>query len=102
MSSLQKYRQAVKDRLGTDYELVLKKKFSEPERTVEERIKDVNLQTVLGERLRNNGVKSDFEFAVKEKDRFIVMSQHFLTAILIIHIVNRYFWVGIKVRLVFI
>lgn len=77
LSSLQKYRQAVKDRLGTDYELVLKKKFSEPERTVEERIKDVNLQTVLGERLRNNGVKSDFEFAVKEKDRFIVMSQHF-------------------------
>lgn len=77
ISSLQKYRQVVKDRLGTDYILVLKKKWTEPERTVEDRIKGINLQKMIADRLRNNGIKSDFEFAVKEQDHFIVMSQHF-------------------------
>lgn len=77
LTSLQKYRQVVKDRLGTDYILVLKKKWIEPERTVEDRIKGINLRNTIAERLRNNGIRSDFEFAVKEGDRFIVMSQHF-------------------------
>ena len=77
ITSLQKYRQVVKDRLGTDYVLVLKKKWTEPERSVEERIKGLNLQSMLRERLKNNGIKSQFEFAVKEGDHFIVMSQHF-------------------------
>jgi len=75
--SLLKYRQAIKEKLGTDFELVVKKTLSEPEVTVEDRIKDMNLEALLASRLRNNGVKADFEFAVKEKDRFIVMSQHF-------------------------
>ena len=73
-SSLLKYRQAVKERLGTGYELVLK---YDPQKTVEERIKGIKFQSLIAERLRDNGIKSDFEFAVKEKDRFIVMSQHF-------------------------
>lgn len=76
-TSLLKFRQAIKDQLGTDFDLVLAKKFSEPERTVEDRIRGMNLQNIISERLRNNGVKADFEFAIKEKDRFIVMSQCF-------------------------
>lgn len=76
-TSLLKFRQAIKEQLGTDFDLVLAKKFSEPERTVEERIKGMNLYNIISERLRNNGIKADFEFAIKENDRFIVMSQCF-------------------------
>lgn len=78
-TSLQKYRQAIKEKLGTDYELVLKRKWENSGLTVEEKIKgmDLDLQTVISQRLRNNGIKTDFEYAVKEKDRFIEMSQHF-------------------------
>lgn len=72
-SSLQKYRQAIKEKLGTDFDLVM----MEPARTVEERIKGIDLKEIIRERLKNNGVRADFEFAVKEKDRFIVMSQGF-------------------------
>lgn len=72
-NSIQKYRQAIKDKLGTDYDLVLK----DPPRTVEERISGLDLEKIIAQRLRNNGIKSDFEFAIKEKDRFIMMSPHF-------------------------
>lgn len=76
-TSLLKFRQAIKEQLGTDFDLVLAKKFSEPERTAEERLKGINIENIIAERLQNNGIKADFEFAVKEKDRFIVMSQCF-------------------------
>lgn len=76
-TSLQKFRQTIKEKLGTDFDLVLAKKFSEPERTVEERMKGVDLQEVISERLRDNGIRAKFEFAVKEKNRFILMSKCF-------------------------
>ncbi len=76
-TSLLKFRQTIKEELGTDFDLVLAKKFSEPERTVEDRIKGMNLRNIISEKLRNNGINAEFEFAVKEKDRFIVMSQGF-------------------------
>ncbi|WP_251620913.1 sensor histidine kinase [Odoribacter lunatus] len=76
-TSLLKFRQAIKEQLGTDFDLVVAKKFQDSERTVEERIKGMNLKNILSEHLRNNGIKIDFEFAIKEKDHFIVMSQCF-------------------------
>lgn len=76
-NSLQKYRQEVKKRLGTEYDVVLKKNQVEPLSSVEDRIKDINLNAIISERLRNNGINENFEFAIKEKDRFILMSQNF-------------------------
>lgn len=75
-NSIEKSRQEIKNRLGMDYDLVLMQQ-AEPLRTVEERIKGLNLTQIITERLRNNGVKADFEFAVKEKSQFILMSQNF-------------------------
>lgn len=77
-NSIQKSRQEIKKSLGKEYDLVVKKKMPEVMfRSVEERIKDMDLEEVIAERLRNNGIDARFEFAVKEKDRFVLMSQNF-------------------------
>lgn len=77
ISSLCRYRQVVKDRLGTDYVLVLKKKWNVPELRVEDLVKGMDLQSALAEQLKCNGVDTPFEFAVKEDDHFVLMSNHF-------------------------
>ena len=48
-----------------------------PEKSIEERLDGSDLKEIIGERLRNNGVKIPFEYAVKEKGEFILMSQNF-------------------------
>ncbi len=75
MSSIYKAQQRVKDRLGSDFSLPLIK--NEQEKSVEDRIQDVDLQTRLEGCLRDNGIQSDFEFAVKEGDRFLLTSSSF-------------------------
>lgn len=77
-SSIQKYRQEIKNSLGKEYDVLLLKEVAKlPEKTVEEQIKGIDLKAVIGERLRNKGINTDFEYAVKEKDQFILMSQNF-------------------------
>jgi len=75
-SSIQKSRQEIKNSLGKEYDLMVTK-IPEAEESIEEKISGLNLKEVIGDRLRNNDVNSRFEYAIKEKDRFIVMSQHF-------------------------
>ena len=74
-SSIYKAQQALKDRLGSDFTLMVTK--IEPEKSVEDRLRNIDLRTRLKERLQDNGIKSDFEFAVKEGDRFLVTSPYF-------------------------
>lgn len=76
-NSIQKSRQEIKNSLGKEYDLVLKKIPAEPQKTVEERLKGIDLGGMIRERLKNNGVNARFEFAVKEKDQFILTSQNF-------------------------
>ncbi len=77
-NSIEKSRQELKNSLGKDYDLMIVAKTSSvPERTLEERISGINLEQVLTERLKNNGITAKFEFAVKEKGKFTLMSQHF-------------------------
>ena len=77
-SSIEKSRQELKSSLGKEYDLVVVTNSpSEPERTLEERLQGVDLKQVIGERLKNNGIKARFEYAVKENGQFILMSQNF-------------------------
>ena len=76
-NSLQKYRQEVKKRLGTEYDVVLKINAAQPEQELSERIKDIDLNMIIADRLKNNGILENFEFAVKENGRFILQSQNF-------------------------
>lgn len=76
-TSLRKYRQEIKNNLGKEYELVVKKIPVDTEISVEDRVKGLNIRGVIAERLKNNGINADFEFAIKEKDSFILMSQNF-------------------------
>lgn len=75
-NSIEKSRQALKKSLGKDYDLIVVS-TSTSERTLEERISGVNLEQVLAERLKNNGIHAKFEFAVKERGEFTLMSQNF-------------------------
>jgi len=77
-NSIEKSRQELKNSLGKEYDLVVVSKTSfVPEKTLEERIKGIDLKQVLAERLKNNGISAKFEFAVKEKGKFTLMSQQF-------------------------
>lgn len=76
-NSIQKSRQEIKNSLGKEYDLMLTKILSGEQKSVEERIEGIDLRRVIEDRLRNNGIDTHFEYAVKEKDRFIVMSQNF-------------------------
>ncbi len=77
-NSIEKSRQELKKSLGKDYDLIVVSKASSIiEKTLEERIKGVDLKQVLVERLKNNGIHLHFEFAVKEKGEFTLMSDNF-------------------------
>lgn len=78
LNSIEKSRQELKNSLGKEYDLVVvTKSHTEPEKTLEERIQGIDLEGMINERLKNNGVDAHFEFAVKEKGQFILMSQNF-------------------------
>ncbi len=72
-NSIRRSRQEVKERHVWGEDRIGK----EAQRAVEERIKDIDLQRVIAVKLKKNGINSSFEFAVKEKDHFILMSKHF-------------------------
>lgn len=75
--AIEKNRQEIKKKLGNEYDVV-RHLPQERSRSIEERIKGLDLKKTIKERLANNGVNSEFEFAVKEKDRFILTSPNFL------------------------
>lgn len=76
-NSIQKSRQELKKSLGKEYDLVVKRIPADFRKTLEERLQEIDLKKVIGERLENNGVNGYFEFAVKEKGKFVLMSQNF-------------------------
>ncbi|MEG0796305.1 MAG: HAMP domain-containing sensor histidine kinase [Odoribacter sp.] len=73
LNSIQKSRQEIKNSLGKEYDLIVKG----PQKSMEECIQGIDLKTIISERLHNNGVDEAFEFAIKEKDQFVSMSQNF-------------------------
>lgn len=78
LNSIEKSRQELKNSLGKEYDLVVVTKTpAEPEKTLEERIQGIDLKQIISERLKNNGITANFEYAVKEKGQFILMSQNF-------------------------
>ena len=78
LNSIEKSRQELKNSLGKEYDLVVVTKSpAEPEKSLEERIKGMDLKKIIGDCLKNNGIATPFEYAIKEKDQFILMSQNF-------------------------
>ena len=77
-NSIEKSRRELKNSLGKEYDLVVVTKTSgEGQKSLEERIKGVDLNQIIGEHLVNNGVNARFEYAIKEKSQFVLMSQNF-------------------------
>lgn len=75
-SSIQKSRQELQKQLGKDYDLVVTIP-AEPEKNLEERLKNINLKKLIAERLQDQDVKAKFEFAIKENGQFILTSDDF-------------------------
>ena len=60
-NSIQKSRQELKKSLGKEYDLVVKRIPADFRKTLEERLQEIDLKKVIGERLENNGVNGYFE-----------------------------------------
>ncbi len=76
-NSIQKSRREIKNSLGKEYDLVVKKMPEIPVKSLEERLEGIDLKAVIGDRLKNNGIDLPFEYAIKDQGEFIVMSQNF-------------------------
>ena len=77
INSIEKSRKELKNSLGKEYDLVVVTKSGEVQKSLEEWLQGIDLDQLIGEYLKNNGVNAKFEYAVKEKSQFVVMSQHF-------------------------
>lgn len=75
--SIMKSRQAIRERWGNGYDLVLQKVEDVPERSLKSRIAGVNLSVLLKETFHNNGIVDEFEYAIKEDQSFIETSPNF-------------------------
>lgn len=75
-SSIQKSRQELQKQLGKDYDLVVTIP-AEPEKNLEERLKSIDLKQVITDRLLDKGIKTSFEYAIKENGQFILTSDNF-------------------------
>jgi two-component system phosphate regulon sensor histidine kinase PhoR len=74
--SLSKLQQAIKERLGKDYDLVFKRQDDSGQR-LKSLLGENDLQGAIREYLLENHLSSHFEFAVKEGGEFIVTSPRF-------------------------
>ncbi|MDL2231594.1 HAMP domain-containing histidine kinase [Porphyromonadaceae bacterium OttesenSCG-928-L07] len=77
--SLSRYRKARKGQLGgteikTDFVV---RDYSFLKRSVEDRLKEIDVQRIIEDRLKGNGISDVVEYAVKEHDRFVFMSPGF-------------------------
>lgn len=75
-SSIQKSRQELQKQLGKEYDLVVTIP-AEPEKNLEERLKSIDLKQVIADRLQDKGIKTSFEYAIKENGQFILTSNNF-------------------------
>ena len=76
-TSILKLRQALKERTGEDYKLVPEGK--EDKHQIEGRVDLDNLYGFIGHTLKDAGVRSRFEFGIKENGKFILSSANFLS-----------------------
>jgi len=47
-------------------------------RNLKDKIKGINIPVLIAEKLEDNGIKNQFEFAIKEDNKFIQLSNHYL------------------------
>lgn len=78
MNSIEKSRQALKERFGKEYDLVVVANGEEHAGvSLEELIQEIHLQEIIDEHLKKNGISVRSEYAVKEDNRFIAVSPGF-------------------------
>ncbi|KIO45438.1 sensor histidine kinase [Sanguibacteroides justesenii] len=77
-TSLAKLQQQIKERLGKDYVLVVEE-GNKPERMIEGRMDVNDLYGFIGNTLIDNGIRSSFEFGIKENGKFVLASKNFLS-----------------------
>lgn len=78
LSSIEKSRQALKERLGKDYDLVVVNKGEERQaRNWDELLKTLDLKQLIGTCLKANGVEAAFEYAVKDNGQVVLTSPNF-------------------------
>ncbi len=77
-TSISKLRQALKERTGEDYKLVPEGK-EDNKHQIEGRVDLDNLYGFIGNTLKDAGVRSRFEFGIKEGGKFILSSANFLS-----------------------
>jgi two-component system phosphate regulon sensor histidine kinase PhoR len=74
--SLAKLQQAIKEQWGKEYNLVFEKQDDSVQR-LKSVVRGSDLQRVIRERLQENRLSSDFEFAIREEGDFILTSPRF-------------------------
>ncbi len=79
LNSIEKSRQDLKKKFGKEYDLVVVNK-DKPTPSLDMQLEDVDLEKLIRERLQENGVTDRFEFAVKERERFVLMSPDFFNS----------------------
>ncbi|GHV64806.1 two-component sensor histidine kinase [Bacteroidia bacterium] len=75
--SLIRYRKARKSELESSASLVsaeIAADYEFLERTVEERLKGIDVDNIIRERLKTNGISDVFAYAIKDGDRFVYTS----------------------------
>lgn len=77
MNSIEKSRQALKERFGKEYDLVVVHGEEKTGLSLEELIRDTDLQAIIDGYLKENGLAVQAEYAVKEGGRFISTSARF-------------------------
>ncbi|MCC8173486.1 MAG: HAMP domain-containing histidine kinase [Odoribacter sp.] len=78
-SSLLKYQKIAREQFQQQAKYnALSQDFDKYSRSLETQLKGIDLNVIIGERLRDNGIKTEFQFAIKEDDRFIIMSEYFV------------------------
>ena len=75
-TSITKLQQAMKERTGENYKFVPESK--EDKHLIEGRVDLNNLYGFIGNSLKDAGIRSRFEFGIKENGKFILTSKNFL------------------------
>ena len=76
-TSISKLQQAMKERTGENYRFVPEGK--EDKHVIEGRVNLNNLYGFIGNTLTDAGIRSRFEFGIKENGKFILSSKNFLS-----------------------
>lgn len=79
LNSIEKSRQALKEKFGKEYDLVVVNK-EQYAPNLEGQLEELDFANIIRGCLNENDVTNDFEYAVKEKERFILMSPNFFNS----------------------